>query len=59
MTSRHRMYSLRMCDFNKVHKLGMHYFRTVEQLRAEWDTNIKRAKKIVFLNHESPIHTSI
>jgi glycosyltransferase involved in cell wall biosynthesis len=59
MTSRHRMYSLRMCDFNKVHKLGMHYFRTVEQLRAEWDANIKRAKKIVFLNHESPIHTSV
>ena len=52
MIARHQMYSGRMCEFNKSHKLGGHYFRTPEQLKLEWNKNINKAKKLVFLTNE-------
>lgn len=52
MITRHRMYSLRMCEFNKQYRLGAHYFRSPEDLKKEWANNISKTNKLVFLSHD-------
>ncbi|HDY89095.1 MAG TPA: hypothetical protein ENH82_13395 [bacterium] len=54
MINRHRMYAMRMCDFNKQRKFGAHYFRNKEQLLKEWQKNINLSKELLFLSNETP-----
>ena len=52
MIDRHKMYSKRMCAYNLQKGLGIHYLRTPEQLAKEWQLNMNRAKKLLFLNNQ-------
>lgn len=49
MIARHRMYANRMCDFNKQKMLGAHYFRKPENLEKEWERNMNKSKRLLFL----------
>ena len=51
MIYRHSMYSQRMCEFNISRGLGVHYLRTPEQLHKEFERNMKKAKKLLFLSN--------
>lgn len=46
MIDRHALYAKRMSKFNLQHKLGGHYLRTEEEIRAEWAKNIARCQII-------------
>jgi glycosyltransferase involved in cell wall biosynthesis len=47
MIDRHKAYAKRMCDFNRQHRLGGHYLRTGDEIKKEWQSNIKKCTPFV------------
>lgn len=52
MIDRHRAYSERMSEFNRVHGLGFHYLRSDQEIQQEWARNIAKSREADFITHE-------
>ncbi len=44
MIDRHAIYAPRLSAFNRSARLSSHYLRTPEQIRQEWEANIRKSK---------------